>query len=160
MVVTDSETSYGVIPLFFHQKGDAFVLMVRQTAGHWSFPKGHALDNESPQATAQRELYEETGLVIGEWIHLDPITEQYSFYRDNVQIKKQCVYFFARVGADACHAGSSDDASQFPLLKLQAEEIAEAVFAPIDGIEKIATFPEMKRVCKSVQEKVQHISIR
>jgi 8-oxo-dGTP pyrophosphatase MutT (NUDIX family) len=40
------------------------VLLVRgRTSGKWSFPKGHAYEQEEPIACARRETYEETGFM-------------------------------------------------------------------------------------------------
>ena len=38
------------------------VLLVKQTAGHWGFPKGHVETNETEIETAIRETKEETNL--------------------------------------------------------------------------------------------------
>lgn len=38
------------------------VLLVKQTKGHWGFPKGHVEANETEEETAIREVKEETNL--------------------------------------------------------------------------------------------------
>ena len=52
------ETSCGLIL----RNGD-LILLLRYPQGHWGFPKGHVEENDlSHQATAIRELEEETGI--------------------------------------------------------------------------------------------------
>lgn len=41
---------------------DGKVLVIKQTDGHWSFPKGHVEDGETEEETALREIKEEVGL--------------------------------------------------------------------------------------------------
>ncbi len=53
--------SCGVIPYRKGESGIEFLLLL-QTNGFWSFPKGHMEPFESEQETALRELKEETGL--------------------------------------------------------------------------------------------------
>lgn len=56
----DTVDSYGAI-VFAPSPRGAQVLMVRSLRG-WSFPKGHPEPDETPPVTAQREIWEETGV--------------------------------------------------------------------------------------------------
>jgi len=56
------ETSYGVIPIYYQNGSSLRYLLVRQSQGHWSFPKGHPEHNESPLSCARREMEEETNI--------------------------------------------------------------------------------------------------
>lgn len=56
--------SYGIIPIFKTESGSKEYLILKNHGGFWSFPKGHPEKHETPEATAIRELYEETGLTI------------------------------------------------------------------------------------------------
>jgi 8-oxo-dGTP pyrophosphatase MutT (NUDIX family) len=40
----------------------AKVLLIKDSYGHWTWPKGHIENNETPAETALREISEETGL--------------------------------------------------------------------------------------------------
>ncbi len=53
--------SCGVIP-YRLRNGKREYLVLMQTNGSWSFPKGHMEPGETETETALRELYEETGL--------------------------------------------------------------------------------------------------
>ena len=55
------DESFGIIPIFC--QGDSYsFLLIQHQAGHWGFPKGHAISGELPVETACRELQEETGI--------------------------------------------------------------------------------------------------
>jgi 8-oxo-dGTP pyrophosphatase MutT (NUDIX family) len=38
------------------------VLLIKDSYGHWTWPKGHVEEGETPEETALREIFEETGL--------------------------------------------------------------------------------------------------
>jgi len=56
--------SYGIIPVYHKiaEVGDYYFLLVKNCNNSWSFPKGHAEAGETEEETAQRELFEETGV--------------------------------------------------------------------------------------------------
>lgn len=60
-IVTAVRRSCGVIP-YRYRNGIKEYLIILQTNGCWSFPKGHIEPGETEQQTALRELMEETGL--------------------------------------------------------------------------------------------------
>ncbi len=91
------EKSCGVIVYRSNSAGREYLLL-HYPGGHWDFPKGHVekIDN-SEQATALRELQEETGIV--EVIFTDGYREPmyYEFNRGNKErVKKVVVYFLAK----------------------------------------------------------------
>lgn len=57
--VLKKEKSCGAIIL-----KDSKVLIIKQTSGYWSFPKGHVENNETEEDTALREVKEEVNLDI------------------------------------------------------------------------------------------------
>ncbi len=68
------------------------VLLVKQTAGHWGFPKGHVEANETEIETAIRETKEETNLSV-EIVSNARYTMEYVIDED---IHKEVVYFVAK----------------------------------------------------------------
>lgn len=67
----DEVKKYGIVAIDFEKREkscgimvfkDDSVLLVHQTKGHWSFPKGHVENNETEQETAIRETKEETNI--------------------------------------------------------------------------------------------------
>ena len=68
------------------------VLLVKQTAGHWGFPKGHVEANETEIETAIRETKEETNLSV-EIVSNARYTMEYAIDED---IHKEVVYFIAK----------------------------------------------------------------
>ena len=70
------DSSFGIIPLRrFDDTWQAFI--VQQTNTYWSFPKGHAERSETPQETAERELFEETGLVVKNYFPCQSLSATY-----------------------------------------------------------------------------------
>ncbi len=53
----------GIVFRRFPDGGTHRFLLIRDSYGHWGFPKGHLEDAESPVEAAARETTEETGLV-------------------------------------------------------------------------------------------------
>ncbi len=54
---------YGAIPFRITDEGVTELLLVRTTAGKWSFPKGKLDPGEAPEQAARRECHEESGAV-------------------------------------------------------------------------------------------------
>jgi 8-oxo-dGTP pyrophosphatase MutT (NUDIX family) len=76
-------------------------LLIRDSYGHWGFPKGHLEPSESPSAAAARETTEETGL---DQLHLlGPIdTIDWYFRLRGKLIHKFCHFFlFESRGGEA-----------------------------------------------------------
>ena len=89
------ETSCGLIL----RNGD-LILLLRYPQGHWGFPKGHVEENDlSHQATAIRELEEETGItdveIIGNWF----TSTKYTYMKKNIPTEKEVHWFPARTNS-------------------------------------------------------------
>ena len=91
------EFSAGVI-LFRMRSGREYLVL--DYGSHWDFPKGHLEVGEAPDATARRELAEETG--IREARFLPGFTgEMRYFYRRGAQrMLKTVTYFLAQTEAE------------------------------------------------------------
>lgn len=55
------EYSCGAV-LFCHEDNTRKYVLVKEASGSYGFPKGHKENNETDIQTAQREIYEETGI--------------------------------------------------------------------------------------------------
>jgi len=55
------EKSAGAV-IFRKQDNKPYYLLLHYDVGHWDFSKGHIEKREKPEATAKREVQEETGL--------------------------------------------------------------------------------------------------
>lgn len=130
-----NEVAYGVIPLA--KKGGVWnVLLVKHSkGGYWCFPKGHSTEGESHRETAIRELKEETGLNIKQFISSEAFVERYSFERNGKDIEKTVSYYVAEVFGDVC---------------LQEEEISDGKWVPLFEASSHVTFPEAQSLCRQV----------
>ena len=108
--------------------------------GHWAFPKGHPDAGESAEATARRELLEETGVDMVDLDTARTFTEKYSFEKDGVHYDKQVTYF----------VGVADSIMHTTLDAFKAE-IRELSWLPYEKAKEQLTFPEAKALLDEVQ---------
>lgn len=130
------EYSYGVVPLK-RSNNNWFVFMVRHQSGHWTLPKGHAEGNESPFETAQRELFEETGLTITHLLFDLPLFEKYQFASKGQVITKNVNYYIAEVEGKEV---------------IQIEEIQEGSWILLEKAPTVATYAQMKSLLGQVSQ--------
>lgn len=97
---TITDQSFGVIPIhqLTNESWEVFVIHQRSHRGdiYWTFPKGHADTNESPEQAALRELQEETSLRA----ELDTnatFEQSYTFEHEGVLVQKTVQYFLGTV---------------------------------------------------------------
>lgn len=124
------EICYGIIP-FRRHVGEWQVLLVQLRAGHWSFPKGHPEFNEEPRHCATRELAEETGLRVLDYLSQIPLSEHYEFRRDGDFVSKTVTYYLAEVAGD---------------LVMQTAEIKDIQWFSLETAEANLTFPEARKL--------------
>jgi 8-oxo-dGTP pyrophosphatase MutT (NUDIX family) len=130
------EHAYGCIPFKRTPEREVVCLMILRHGGFWEFPKGKPEKGESEQATAERELKEETGLT-GELTPDAPIDSRYVFHRKGVAYDKRVRYFFCRV---------SDAAP----VTVQKSEVNDFAWLPLEDLMDRATYPQMKEVARKV----------
>ncbi len=128
MMVKDQ--SYGIIPLR-EREGIWFVLLIRHLSGHWSFPKGHPKSGETPKEAAERELTEESGLVVKRYLSESILNERYRFRSRGKLIDKGVGYYIAEVEGE---------------VKLQVDEVVDHKWVPVVSAEAHVSFPEAKRM--------------
>ena len=91
------ETSCGIVLWTPSQSNpnEAEFLLLHYPGGHWDFPKGHVEPMDSgKEATARRELQEETGIT---QVEIDPEFRtdlRYQFYRGAQEKVDKTVHFF------------------------------------------------------------------
>ena len=113
------------------------VLMIQQVQGHWCFPKGHMEKDETEQATAIREVQEETGILI-------QITSSFQYalsYSPAANIHKDLVYFIGTVMGGK--------------MKAQPEEVQEIRWVAIDKALELLTFDSDRKLLEAVREEIK-----
>lgn len=130
------EHSFGIVPVKRLNESWS-LLLVQHHAGHWAFPKGHAEQEETPQQTAERELFEETGLKVELYLLDSPLTESYFFTFKGQKIYKKVSYYVAQVKGQ---------------VKIQESEIQSSQWFPIEQAASQITFPEGQKICGQVQQ--------
>lgn len=94
--------SAGVVTYVYDELAhQPFYLIIKHTDGHWDLPKGHVDAGETHEQTAERELYEETGLKA----IFDPYfrhTSEYDFTtRTNTPAHKTVYWFVGKATSRA-----------------------------------------------------------
>lgn len=116
------------------EKGILFILLAQHGLHHgWVFPKGligDTIANESKEATAVREVKEETGVDAEIEEPLEPVSYWYQF--ESKKIKKTVYYFVMKcIGEDF---SSRDD------------EMEQVEWISFDNVQKRLTYPSDKKV--------------
>ena len=119
------------------------VLLIRHTKGrHVSFPKGHVEPGETESQTAEREILEETGLRV----RVDKRYRAENRYNIRPDIQKLVVIFAAVTEQEA--------------ITPQPEEIAEAVWVPVEEAEERLTYERDRRIMRDAFEHIQKYKTR
>ena len=119
------------------------VLLIRHTKGrHVSFPKGHVEPGETESQTAEREIFEETGLRV----RVDKRYRAENRYNIRPDIQKLVVIFAAVTEQEA--------------ITPQPEEIAEAVWVPVEEAEERLTYERDRRIMRDAFEHIQKYRTR
>jgi 8-oxo-dGTP pyrophosphatase MutT (NUDIX family) len=129
------EFSFGIVPL--RKKGQE-ILLIHSRKGHWTLPKGHADPGETPWETAERELTEETGLVVLEFLSVPPCSESY-LHND---IEKVATYFPALVEGE---------------ISLLLEEVQGAAWYDHKTALQKLTFAETRAACQRAIKYLRHV---
>lgn len=111
-----------------------YLLLESQNKGHfWGFPKGHVEGNESLLETAQREIKEETQLVLP----IDTSFHVYTEYDLPNGNRKQMTLYTAELK-------QSED------IKLQVEEILNCAWLPYQEARERLTYDNLKELLDQV----------
>ena len=90
------EFSAGVI-LF--RRGTSREYLLLDYGTHWDFPKGHLESGEEPEATARRELQEETGIAAERFLPGFRESMRYFYRKSGEPVLKMVTYFLAETAA-------------------------------------------------------------
>ena len=132
MASNQKEQCYGIIPLHFGEKGAKAFLIQHVNGKHWGFPKGHPEEGESFKQTAERELFEETGLQIEHYLSNEPLIETYFYLTQGKElIFKEVTYFLAKVSTS---------------LELNREEVIQGEWFLLKNLLNTVTFPCQKKL--------------
>lgn len=106
------------------------ILVIHQIQGHWCFPKGHVEEKETEQQTAEREVFEETGLRVS----LEEGFRTDTSYSPKPGVLKEVVYFLGHP-----EAGKE---------KVQEDEVLEEKWVSIAEAYAAVTYENDKRILR------------
>ncbi len=121
-------------------RDDGKILLIKQTQGHWGFPKGHVEKNETEIETATREVKEETNLDVS----IDESKRYTEHYYTNKGRYKEVVIFVA-------HPKSLD-------VKKQDEEITDTKWCEPSEVINQLTYDSSKNMFKEMATE-NHINL-
>lgn len=114
------------------------VLLIKSVHGIYGFPKGHVENNETEIETVIREVKEETNLDIV----IDKNKRFAISYIVKGAINKDVIYYIAR---------PKDNID----IKIQEEEVSEAIWVDINDVENYLEFDNIKELCREVLYKLR-----
>lgn len=140
------DASFGIIPLK-KEDGQWWVFIIQHAIGHWGFPKGHPESaHEKPKIVAQRELTEETGLRVTEFLSIEPFCEHFNCVCQSCQcehygkfVHKIVMYFAAYVTGDP---------------SLCPKEVSNGTWVTFDEAAQKFQYPEQKRMLKELERQL------
>lgn len=133
----EKDASYGIIPLR-KKENDWEVFIIKHKAGHLGFPKGHLINSdEKPKDAAERELQEETGLIVEAYYSFEPIHVNYECISHGKHVDKLVTFFAAKVGGDV-HLGY--------------DEIDDGSWLKLGAAYKKLQFDSMKKIVEKLQK--------
>lgn len=130
--------SYGVIPILYSSTRPKQYLLLQNKGGYWGFPKGHPDKHETPEDTAVRELFEETGIVIPKEKLRSSISYEYEQSIDGTPQIKRIVLFPVRV--------DSKD------VKVQPAEISRYEWATFDRAAELLGIPGIIEQLRRIED--------
>ncbi|PIQ67626.1 hypothetical protein CO173_04835 [Candidatus Uhrbacteria bacterium CG_4_9_14_3_um_filter_41_35] len=135
-----TEVSAGGL-VFKRTRRGIYFAMLKDSFGKWTFPKGHVRRGEAYDKAAEREIFEETGLVnVRKVQRLGTID---IWFRDRFVYKGRLIhkyihYFLFEVPADS--------KLKKPKSQDHGEKIQAVSWVPVYAIQKRSTYKDMKKV--------------
>jgi len=131
------DISYGIIPCKKVEESWHVLLAQHVSGNWWGFPKGHAENCELPKMAAERELFEETSLVVENYLTEEIFEEVYFFTRDGKTIEKTVIYYLAEVSGTE---------------KPQIQEVCALKWVPLDFAEPELSYEESRSLLRKAQK--------
>jgi len=135
----NKEKSCGAV-VYKKEKGELKFLLVYQSNGHYSFPKGHVESNETEIETALREIKEETNLDVEIDTNFRYVI---TYIVESKNVLKDAVYFVA--------TPTSFD------LKNQEGEITECIWNNYEKTMELLEFDNIKKVFENAYKYIKWI---
>ena len=132
--------SFGIIPLR-KVEGRWQSFIVQQTNSYWSFPKGHAENDESQQQTAERELFEETGLQVVSYYPVEPLVVMYKGHAKIIYQKEVTLFCAAVQGVVA----------------LCPVEVIQGHWIYVEDLSQFIVFDAIQPLLKELQDIVKNL---
>lgn len=133
------EKSCGAV-VYKKENNEYKFLLVYQTNGHYSFPKGHVEEGESEIETALREIKEETNLSVK---IDDGFRYCIEYLVEPKNVMKDAVYFVATPQSDELHA--------------QEGEISECIWCSYEEAYEKLKFDNIREVLKKTYNYIKSI---
>lgn len=142
-VIMEYEVSCGYVA---YRKFDGKIsyLLIRSINGEWGFPKGHIERGESEYETADRELFEETGMSVRRCDGFRYSIE-YPLLRKS-SVMKRSIYFFGECLTDR--------------IVCQESEVSKACFATFDEAMKLLSFENTREVLRKADDFLRSKSVK
>ncbi len=123
------EKSCGAV-VYWESEGERLYLLEHMQGGHFAMPKGHVEAGESERETAEREIWEETGLRV----HVDCTFRAVTSYRPYPGCVKEVVYFLTRAASRETVA--------------QPEEVRAVQWLPLDAALRTLSFENDREILR------------
>lgn len=115
-------------------------MMLQRNGEFWGFPKGHPQGTETEKQAAERELFEEVGIQVEEYLDIVPLKQHYQFQRGDESVDKT-VYFFT-----AITKGN---------LVISKNEVIEAKWVPIEDAAALMTYEAGKKTVEELRRRLK-----
>jgi len=136
------EKSCGVILILRKDDDEDRFLVLHQTDGHWSFPKGGIEEGEIPRESAIRELKEEARITEVEFAELPNIINAYTFERNGKKYDKTVELFIAFAKNDK--------------IVIQESEVTDYKWATYGEAIDLLSFESTKKVLETAQKYIKN----
>ncbi len=137
------DKSIGVI-IFCQFPRSLKFLILKHKKGHWSFAKGHKDKGETAIETARRELHEEAGIDVVDFVSRKILLKESYVYlnKNKSKVKKTVSYFIAK--------------SKSKKVKIDKKEIVNYKWCTVTAADKIITYKQSRKTLKQAFKLVKN----